>query len=114
MCECEGVKQCPGCADYLSKDGACNHYTHSKREGGCGCEFCWTCGGPCVPHVEKYTGRYVDYNSSRCSMARCRYVGPARPGYCPERTQEAADQRKKTKNAVGANIMAFLRRGPPR
>jgi hypothetical protein len=110
MCECEGFKQCPGCGNLLQKSGACNHYTHSKRNGGCGCEFCWTCGGPCVPYEKKYSGRYVDYNSSGCSMARCHYVGPARPGYCVKRTREAVAQRAKKANAFGANIMQLMRR----
>jgi hypothetical protein len=40
------AKRCPNCGDAVQKNGGCNHFTHAKRSGGCGYEFCWLCLSP--------------------------------------------------------------------
>lgn len=37
------VKNCPNCKKKTFKDGGCYHMTCSRREGGCGHEYCWLC-----------------------------------------------------------------------
>merc|ERR1711964_321875 len=112
MCKCDAAKPCPGCSFPHFKGGeGCNHFSCVKGLGGCGADFCWTCGGPCVRYEKKYTGRYVDYKASGCNSGACNYVGPARPGYCVERTGKQQAQ-KKSKRAALLERLLFAGGGP--
>jgi len=119
VCDCDGTKQCPGCGNYLSREvgNSCNHFTHSGL-GGCKCEFCWTCGGPCERLYGKYTGHYVDYFPSGrgCGSGICNYVGPARPGYCVKRTGKQQAQKKRKRASALEQLLLkagmFGRRKP--
>jgi len=83
------IKPCPNCNIGLERSHACNHMTcRLPNGGGCGCEFCWTCGGPCEGHIEGYTGSFERVGTSTadgCHSSICRYYGQARDGYCEER-----------------------------
>lgn len=87
-CKCTGIKcrcytginkPCPGCKRLIERTEACNHMTCK-----CGCEFCWTCGGPFVGNLPAYSGRF---ESTGCQSNVCKYYGPARDGYCVERVE---------------------------
>jgi hypothetical protein len=94
-CKCTGTqcgcytdifKPCPGCGWLIERTEDCNHMTCETK--GCGCQFCWTCGGPFVGNLPAYSGRF---ESTGCESFACNYYGPARDGYCVERVEVRHD-----------------------